>query len=271
MSRSTARGPAAFPFRRRPQEAEADGHDGLSLSEYPDTLVFMSAQVDETAPSTQTESRGDSRRNTGVPADFSPKDLLAWLRFVLTLGLGLALGAENLAATGAPGLIRVPALLAALILCGQSRVDIDEYFRKKRADAAAQRRAAERAKQVQQAQQQAQAHASETGGNGDLASRAQERTAQTTGALETTAISDATAEAYDQFAEEEEARERAGVGAAVGESRPGLIIVLVLAIWLGLATLNYPQSPTLLLVLSSVASFALFVSVWSGLQRRPVA
>jgi hypothetical protein len=270
MSRSTARGSAAFPFRRRPQEAEADGHDGLSLSEYPDTLVFMPAQVDETAPSTQTESTGDSRRNTGVPADFSPTDLLAWLRFVLTLGLGLALGAENLAATNAPGLIRVPALLAALILCGQSRVDIDEYYRKKRADAAAQRRAAERAKQAQQAQE-AKAHAAETTGNGDLASRAQERTAQTTGAVEATAIGDAKAEAYDQFAEEEEARERAGVGAAVGESRPGLIIVLVLAIWLGLATLNYPQSPTLLLVLSSIASFALFVSVWSGLQRRPVA
>jgi hypothetical protein len=66
--------------------------------------------------------------------------------------------------------------------------------------------------------------------------------------------------------QEAAARIRAG---AVAESRTGLVIVAVLAIWLGLATLNYPQSPPLLLWLSLVASFLLFVSVWGGLQSRP--
>jgi cbb3-type cytochrome oxidase subunit 1 len=57
----------------------------------------------------------------------------------------------------------------------------------------------------------------------------------------------------------------------VADSKGGLITVAVLAIWLGLATLNYPAAPPLLLWLSLVASFLLFVSVWGGLQKRPAS
>jgi hypothetical protein len=41
----------------------------------------------------------------------------------------------------------------------------------------------------------------------------------------------------------------------------------VLAVWLGLATLNYSNSPAYLLVLSLVASSLLFTSAWNMLQK----
>jgi hypothetical protein len=47
-----------------------------------------------------------------------------------------------------------------------------------------------------------------------------------------------------------------------------VVAVLVLAVWLGLATLNYSNSPGPLLHLSLLASFLLFASAWSLLQKR---
>ena len=57
-------------------------------------------------------------------------------------------------------------------------------------------------------------------------------------------------------------------GTAVRESRGAVVAVLVLAIWLGLATLTYSNSPGPLLHLSLLASFLLFASAWSLLQKR---
>ena len=57
-------------------------------------------------------------------------------------------------------------------------------------------------------------------------------------------------------------------GTAVRESRGAVVAVLVLAVWLGLATLTYSNAPAALLRLSLLASFLLFASAWSMLQKR---
>jgi hypothetical protein len=57
-------------------------------------------------------------------------------------------------------------------------------------------------------------------------------------------------------------------GTAVRESRGAVVAVLVLAVWLGLATLNYSTAPVSLLRLSLLAAFLLFASAWSMLQKR---
>ena len=67
----------------------------------------------------------------------------AWTKLVVCVGLGIALGAVNLAAVGAPGMLRIPAFLAALILCAQGTVDIGEYNREKEGIMAAEQAAHE--------------------------------------------------------------------------------------------------------------------------------
>ena len=47
-----------------------------------------------------------------------------------------------------------------------------------------------------------------------------------------------------------------------------MLAILVLAVWLGLATLSYSMAPASLLRLSLIASFLLFSSAWSMLQTR---
>ena len=59
----------------------------------------------------------------------------------------------------------------------------------------------------------------------------------------------------------------AGAGTPVRENRGPMVLVLVLAVWLGLATLNYSNSPPYLLALSLVASSLLFTSAWNMLQK----
>src|SRR3954454_24194576 len=66
-----------------------------------------------------------------VLTDWALRDVGAWTKLVVCVGLGIALGAVNLAAVGAPGMLRIPAFLAALILCAQGPVDIGEYQREK--------------------------------------------------------------------------------------------------------------------------------------------
>jgi hypothetical protein len=78
----------------------------------------------------------------------------------------------------------------------------------------------------------------------------------------------AAADQLEQQAQLQKAEARVTAG-AVANSRSALLTILILAIWLGLATLNYPSAPPLLLWLSLVASFLLFMSVWGGLQKRP--
>jgi hypothetical protein len=218
--------------------------------------------VGVSADSPATGRGGPSSSRT----DFTWPDLLAWLKFVLSLGLGIALGAENLNAPEASGWLRVPALLAALILCAQGPVDLSEHSRQKEAEIEAER-AAEEERRKHAERERAQGEADADADVEDLPGRIRRPWADAPPTVETAATAAATDQLEQQMQlQKAEARVTAG---AVANSRAALMTILILAIWLGLATLNYPAAPPLLLWLSLVASFLLFMSVWGGLQKRP--
>src|SRR4051794_15303343 len=202
-----------------------------------------------------------------VLTDWAIKDVGAWTKLVVCVGLGVALGAVNLAAVGAPGMLRIPAFLAALILCAQGPVDIGEYQREKEATIVAERAAL---KEWDDRQDVRQNQEKVLGKESGVVQPLRERLAAQTALEATESQTEAETRSLHQQATKQEAQARVRAG-AVADSRGGLIVVAVLAIWLGLATLNYPQSPPLLLWLSLVASFLLFVSVWGGLQKRPAS
>jgi hypothetical protein len=72
---------------------------------------------------------------------------------------------------------------------------------------------------------------------------------------------DAVAQAQEQAASQ-------GTVTTVRESGGAVLAILLLAVWLGLATLSYSTAPASLLGLSLIASFLLFASAWSMLQGR---
>lgn len=204
-----------------------------------------------------------ARRGRPPGGGFEPSDLWAWVKFVLSLGLGIALGAENLNAPEASGWLRVPALLAALILCAQAPVDLAEHNRRKEVQLKADRAAEEERRKVKADLERAHIEGQHTD---EIPTRIHRPWAESPSTVEGAAAA-AAADELDQQAKKEEAEERL-TAAAVANSRSALMSILILAIWLGLATLNYPAAPPLLLWLSLVASFLLFMSVWGGLQRR---
>ena len=158
-------------------------------------------------------------------------------------------------------MLRIPAFLAALILCAQGPVDVGDYQREKEGTIAAEELALTEWKERQR--QRAKQRAGEQNVEHQRNRQPAHAAAQTPESL-----TEVETRNLDQQAKKQEAEARVRAG-AVADSRGGLITVAVLAIWLGLATLNYPASPPLLLWLSLVASFLLFVSVWGGLQKRP--
>jgi hypothetical protein len=189
------------------------------------------------------------------------------VKFVLSLGLGIALGAENLNAPDASGWLRVPALLAALILCAQGPVDLSEHNRQKEAAIEAERAAEEERRKQLQERDRPPGEGDADAEVEDLAARMRRPWAEGPGTVESAATA-AAADQLEQQAQLQKAEARVTAG-AVANSRSALLTILILAIWLGLATLNYPSAPPLLLWLSLVASFLLFMSVWGGLQKRP--
>src|SRR3954469_5201561 len=88
-----------------------------------------------------------------VLTDWALRDVGAWTKLVVAVGLGVALGGVNLAAVGAPGMLRIPAFLAALILCAQGPVDIGEYQREKEAAILVEREAVKEWEDRQEARQ----------------------------------------------------------------------------------------------------------------------
>jgi hypothetical protein len=204
--------------------------------------------------------------------DFTWPDLLAWLKYVLSLGLGIALGAEDLNAPEASGWLRVPALLAALILCAQGPVDLSEHNRQKEAQIEAERAAEQAAELVAEKARRKHPPGREAAPTSGVVEVLPGRVRSSYAADQPTTLESvstaAATEELDQQAKKQEAEARVTAG-SVANSRGALMTVLILAIWLGLATLNYPASPPLLLWLSLLASFLLFMSVWGGLQKRP--
>jgi hypothetical protein len=197
-----------------------------------------------------------------VLTDWALRDVGAWTKLVVCVGLGVALGAVNLAAVGAPGMLRIPAFLAALILCAQGPLDIEEYQREKEAVMLVEREAVKEWEERQEARQRPR--------RPELVHPQREHFAEQGADEATESVTEAQTRALQQQVKKQEAEAQVRTG-AVADSRGGYIVVAVLAIWLGLATLNYPASPPLLLWLSLVASFLLFVSVWGGLQKRPAS
>jgi hypothetical protein len=198
-----------------------------------------------------------------VLTDWALRDVGAWTKLVVSVGLGVALGAVNLAAVGAPGMLRIPAFLAALILCAQGPVDIGEYQREKEATILAERESVKEWEERQEARQRLS-----TANQPGVVQPLRDRLAAQAAVEVSESQTEAETRSLHQQAKRQDAEAKVRAG-AVADSRGGLIVVAVLAIWLGLATLNYPASPPLLLWLSLVASFLLFVSVWGGLQKRP--
>src|SRR4051794_38451624 len=198
-----------------------------------------------------------------VLTDWALRDVGAWTKLVVAVGLGVALGAVNLAAVGAPGMLRIPAFLAALILCAQGPVDLGDYQREKELTMAAERTALKEWDEREEARQ-ARLNVLANENVQPLRERLVAQVVAEAGESKT----EAETRLLNEQAKKQDAEARVRAG-AVAESRGGLLVVAILAIWLGLATLNYPKSPSLLLWLSLVASFLLFVSVWGGLQKRP--
>jgi len=147
---------------------------------------------------------------------------------ILLLSLGLLLGIVNQTAREVSGVLRVPALIAALILVGQSLMMFDQP------EPAPQR-------DVVVLPDGDQVTVRVDGPPGRATYR--ETTQRVAGAV------------------------RENVSAA----RDTKIVVwlgLILAVWLGLATLANPTAPWLLVLLSLLAAFLLFADAWRSLRGR---
>jgi sulfite exporter TauE/SafE len=165
---------------------------------------------------------------------------LWWVLPALSVLLGALLGLVNLNSPEASGLLRVPALLAGLILVAQGLLDFE---------------------------------------NGRRAHAARLPTPETHLAALNPVAPPVVLNRDDVVVLEnrqpsggvvvEQAQAQAlAASTAVRESRGAVVAVLALAVWLGLATLSYSNSPASLLRLSLLASFLLFASAWSMLQKR---
>ena len=169
-----------------------------------------------------------------------------WVLPALSVLLGALLGLENLDSPDANGWLRVPALLAALILVAQGLLDFENGRRARAMNLPTPENTTLPALQPS---------APPVVLNADDVVVHESR--QPAGAL-----------ALEQAIQAQALAARLVAGTAVRESRGAVVAVLVLAVWLGLATLNYSSSPTALLRLSLLASFLLFASAWSMLQKR---
>ena len=169
-----------------------------------------------------------------------------WVLPALSVLLGALLGMENLNSPEANGWLRVPALLAALILVAQGLLDFENGRRA---------RAMNLPTPESTTLPAFQPSAPPVVLNSDDVVVHESR--QPSGAV-----------ALEQAIQAQQLAARLVAGTAVRESRGAVVAVLVLAVWLGLATLNYSSSPAPLLYLSLLASFLLFASAWSMLQKR---
>src|SRR4051794_15699038 len=157
-----------------------------------------------------------ARWSSGVTSGYACR--VWWIQPVLTVVLGALLGAENLNAPEASGWLRVPALIAALILVAQGLLDFENerrtHYERRRSRS-----------EIAQAQAQADLHAEPR-----LVSLPSQTPAVREEAL--AVESDAEIQAREQAAYQV-------TGTTVRESSGAVLAILVLAVWLGLATLNY--------------------------------
>jgi hypothetical protein len=177
-----------------------------------------------------------------------------WVLPALSVLLGALLGLVNLSSPEASGWLRVPALLAALILVAQGLLDFENGRRARAMNLPTPEghlpALNPSAPPVVLNPDDVVVHESQS-------RQVVHDSRQPAGAV-----------ALEQAIQAQQLAARLVAGTAVRESRGAVVAVLVLAVWLGLATLNYSNSPTSLLRLSLLASFLLFASAWSMLQKR---
>jgi hypothetical protein len=159
--------------------------------------------------------------------------VLSLIEPVVVMIFGAMLGLVDQTATETSGWLRVPALIAALLLVAQAILDFQVRKQEWTDPSAEPVTVPARALVVRQADS----------GGVENTRRAQYRQA---------AIS-----------------VRATVASASVRENPRLIyFVMVLAVWLGLATLANPSAPWPLLVLSLLAAFLLFAEAWQMVRSR---
>ena len=168
-----------------------------------------------------------------------------WVLPALSVLLGALLGLVNLSSPEASGWLRVPALLAALILVAQGLLDFENGRRARAMNLPAPE-----------------------GSLPALNPSAPPVVLNPDDVVVHESRPQAGAVALEQAIQAQQLAARLVAGTAVRESRGAVVAVLVLAVWLGLATLTYSNSPGWLLRLSLLASFLLFASAWSMLQKR---
>jgi len=171
---------------------------------------------------------------------------LWWVLPALSVLLGALLGLENLNSPEANGWLRVPALLAALILVAQGLLDFENGRR-----ARAMKLPPPQGSTLPALNPSVPPVVLNPDDVVVHESRPQ------SGAV-----------ALEQAIQAQQLAAQLVAGTAVRESRGAVVAVLVLAVWLGLATLTYSNAPASLLRLSLLASFLLFASAWSMLQKR---
>src|SRR3954453_15066927 len=154
-----------------------------------------------------------------VLTDWALRDVGAWTKLVVCVGLGIALGAVNLAAVGAPGMLRIPAFLAALILCAQGPVDIGEYQREKEVVMLVEREAVKEWEERQEARQRPS--------RPELVHPQWEHFAEQGADEATESVTEAQTRALQQQVKKQEAEAQVRTG-AVADSRGGYIVVAVL-------------------------------------------
>lgn len=272
---------------------------------------FVESVQDIFPPEQQTD--GDARarggedppkpRNEDSPPLQRVRDSLWWVRPVFCVVLGVLLGYADLGAWWTSAFLRVPALLAALILVAQGPLDFSRQSRyeglhqrqfkllaewraelAKYRDELERRRGAldEREHRLEDREHQLdrqQGRDRDGDEPGLTVVHADNVYAETSGEPDRIIVHPAYVPANatpvppqrDRLKESIEAQtqlERAA-RASTGDNRSAVLLVLVLAIWLGLATLSYSTAPVLLLRLSLVAAFLLFASAWGMLQGEP--
>jgi uncharacterized membrane protein len=163
---------------------------------------------------------------------------------VVTVVLGALLGAADLNAPEVSGWLRVPALIAALILVAQGLLDFEN---------------ARRAQQM---------HLPLPDGSLPALNPTPSVPLHADDVILEDGSPQSASVALEHAIQAQALAARLVAGTTVRESSGAVMAVLVLAVWLGLATLSYSSAPGALLTLSLIASFLLFASAWSMLQKR---
>jgi hypothetical protein len=155
-----------------------------------------------------------------------------WLEPTILTVLGALLGIADTSASGGSAWLRVPALIAALLLVAQGLLDLENKRR------------------VQGYESPAPLPSAAAVG------------------LEAAPAADPESPGRAAYREAVHVTVKPVPGSTMRENRNVVSGVMGLSIWLGLATLKYPHDPRLLVSLSLIAAFLLFANAWAMLRGR---